>query len=168
MVAMSDADQERWPALCEFAKNLKQLVLSPSKRRVFEAFKKHSRLHHRGSSLDPLSVMTPLTWRQGPQLQIHPFPCDMVGEQLQKRMGLTVSRRVVIIAQDVVWHFQQRPSDPRLRLMVEATILHELCHWGAEFVREVPTKPEDEIGEDFETAAYGRIIPRLWAACPTA
>src|SRR5262245_47094186 len=136
MVAMSDEDQEHWPALCQFAKDLKELVLSPSKQRVFEAFKKHSRLYYRGSSMDPFSMMRPLTWGHRPQLLIQTFPCEIIHGKPQKRMGLTVSRRFSIIAMDVVRHFEQRPSDPNLRLMIEATILHELCHWGAEFQRD--------------------------------
>ena len=50
--------------------------------------------------------------------------------------------------------------------MIEATILHELCHWGAEFQMDLPIPKKHERGEDFEMQAYGRIIPRRWHACP--
>ena len=101
MVWMTDHDQERWPALYDFAKHLRKLVLSPSKRHVFEAFKKHSHLDYGRSALDVFSVLTPLTWGHGPQLQIVPFPCEMRNGTLQKRMGQTFSRRISTIAEDV-------------------------------------------------------------------
>ena len=50
-------------------------------------------------------------------------------------------------------------KDPRMHILIEATVLHELVHWGD---WKDGMDQADEEGESFEKAAYGKIIARYW------
>jgi Metallopeptidase toxin 3 len=158
MARLSREDQRRRPALTKWLRD--DLPRLHEKPRVFDAFLEYSGLQG-SAGLSPLSVKTPLTWGHGPQIIVTSFPCEADG---RKRMGLTPSANKVLIAEDIVDRFQRRPRDARLQLILEATVLHELCHWA-----EIKTGRYYLLadgGDLFEQAAYGRIVGRGWQACP--
>lgn len=50
-------------------------------------------------------------------------------------------------------------SEPRMHILVESTLLHEMVHWG-DWKDGVDQKGEE--GKAFEKAAYGKDIDRYW------
>jgi hypothetical protein len=63
------------------------------------------------------------------------------------------------LAYSLLANVEKEFDRPEMRLLMEATVLHELCHWGLRN----GVEPTIEPGEDFERAAYGyRPISRYW------
>jgi Metallopeptidase toxin 3 len=48
---------------------------------------------------------------------------------------------------------------PKMHRLMEATLLHELVHWGD---WQDGKDQDDEEGELFELAAYGEVLPKYW------
>ena len=68
----------------------------------------------------------------------------------------------VFIAMDICDRFQRSEADakdPRMHLLVESTLLHEIVHWGDWTNGKVASF---EAGKAFEKAAYGKDIRRYW------
>ena len=68
--------------------------------------------------------------------------------------------RWIFLAQAVAARFEQDFPDERIVRLVEATLLHELVHWG--FHRHAGRPEPQEFGRAFEIAAYGNEISRYW------
>lgn len=66
----------------------------------------------------------------------------------------------IFVAQQIADRFEQEAANPKARLTVESTVLHELVHWG-DFKADGAHRPY-EAGKRFERRAYGRDITRWW------
>lgn len=68
----------------------------------------------------------------------------------------------VFISKDICDRFQGSETDardPRMHLIVESTLLHEMVHWGDWMDGKVTA---GELGKSFEKEAYGKDIRRYW------
>lgn len=68
----------------------------------------------------------------------------------------------VFIAISICERFERRPADandPRMHVLVESSLLHEMVHWGDWADGKVA---EFEAGKAFERAAYGKDVRRYW------
>lgn len=73
----------------------------------------------------------------------------------------------VFISKDICDRFQQSDADakdPRMHLLVEATLLHEIVHWGQWAAGKVSSF---EAGKAFEREAYGKDVRRYWGPSAT-
>lgn len=55
--------------------------------------------------------------------------------------------------------FKKDHAKPAAKQLMEATILHEMVHWG-DHMDGKDQKPEE--GNEFEKKAYGKIIGKYW------
>jgi Metallopeptidase toxin 3 len=68
----------------------------------------------------------------------------------------------VFISKDICDRFQRYDddaNDPRMHVLVESTLLHEIVHWGV-WLDGAPIVQED--GRAFEKEAYGKNIRQYW------
>jgi hypothetical protein len=68
----------------------------------------------------------------------------------------------VFIAMAICEKFQKSAADakdPRMHLLVESTLLHEIVHWGD---WQDGDESRFEAGKAFEKEAYGKDIGRYW------
>jgi hypothetical protein len=73
-----------------------------------------------------------------------------------------VSPNTVYLAKEICEKFENSPTDaadPRMHLLLESTILHEMVHWG-DWKDGVDQPPEE--GKEFEKEAYGADVDRYW------
>jgi len=67
----------------------------------------------------------------------------------------------VFISKDICDRFRNETDakDPRMHLLIESTLLHEMVHWGDWMDGEVTP---GELGKTFEKEAYGKDVGRYW------
>jgi hypothetical protein len=66
----------------------------------------------------------------------------------------------IYLAEAICRRFEEKESsNPKMHLLVESTILHEMVHWGD--WKDGKDQPHEE-GKEFEKAAYGADVNRYW------
>jgi len=63
------------------------------------------------------------------------------------------------ISSEVLDQFARSPTDTLVQQFLRAKVLHELCHWAC-FKKQIPDN--DQSGESFEQAAFGRELVPDW------
>lgn len=122
----------------------------PQKKKVFDAFVKYSEQ----SSANMRSMLT--TCSPNPTIDFRSMP-GANGEF----SGSTDPNRV-FLALSICEKFENSATDaadPRMHLLLESTLLHELVHWG-DWKDGKDQKGEE--GKAFEKEAYGNDITRYW------
>ena len=152
MASIRIPDRPMYPHLTEFVKT--ELPKVRDKPRVWRAFLKYGEYNKRwlGSKWATFAF----AWGSEPEIVIQDLP-GLYGKY-SPRLG---KDRVFLATKLVDW-FERNHRDAHRKLMIEATILHEMVHWadakdGKLQLRELGL----EAGFEFEKAAYGRpIIPQ--------
>ena len=122
----------------------------PRKKRVFDAFVLYAELTP-DDARDAL-----VTTSRHPVVDYREMP----GSNGQFSGGTDEER--VFLAKNICDKFEGSAADrrdPRMHMLVESTILHELVHWGD--WKDGVDQPHEE-GKAFERAAYGRDITTYW------
>jgi len=120
------------------------------KQKVFRAFQKYSRLNEKVSE-------RALRHGNPPVIEYRHMPADngiFIGNKYPDTVFLSTSicDRFEGSATDA--------ADPRMHLLLEATLLHEMVHWG-DFQDDKKLSPGEQ-GKAFEKAAYGKDVRRYW------
>ncbi len=142
----------KFPKLCDWIEANLPLVKA-QKIKVWNAFLKHSEL----SNGDAFQAI-----RKG-------FGPEILIDNIYPANGKFRSDmpNAIWLADDICRWFENRASkDPAVQLLIESTILHEMCHWG-DFKdgKQKRDKYGEKIeeGKAFEKEAYGRDVVRNWA-----
>jgi len=118
-----------------------------NKPKVWNAFKKYSELK------EPY-VTWALTQGYNPDIEFLTMPSSN-----GKFSGGKFPNRVYL-AKEICEKFEKSDfSNPKMHILVESTLLHEMVHWG-DWKDGV-----DQVGEEgklFESEAYGKDICRYW------
>lgn len=125
----------------------KNMPTVSSKPKVWKAFVKYSELKSAAATL----ALTP-----GKLPEIH-FE-HMPGSNGRFKGSKFPDR--IFLAKEICDKFEKSDStNPKMHLLVESTLLHEMVHWGDW------KDSKDQAGEEgkaFEKAAYGKDIGRYW------
>ena len=130
------------------------------KSKVFHAFKKYSELSH-------LRTIEVLTKNSGPVLVDWYFPENHDGAKGRKNGRSNMkghSKNIICLARDICDKFEnsnKAANDPRMHLLLESTILHEMVHWGD---RLDGVRQSGEEGKKFEKEAYERDVNPYWSS----
>lgn len=119
------------------------------KPKVFKAFQKYARLNEK-------IAVRAITHGNEPVVEFRYMPTAN-GEFIGNKYPDTV-----FIAKAICDKFQGSESDakdPRMHLLVESTLLHEMVHWGD--WSDGKGSP-GELGKVFENEAYGKDVRRYW------
>ena len=123
------------------------------KPRVWEAFQRYS-------ELDERTAIMALAVNSGPTLDHRIMQLKALGELGEFNKDFP---KKITIATQLLQRFEQDSDLPKLKpridQLMEATILHELCHWGD--LRDEKQQPFEE-GVHFEMQAYGHRIGKYW------
>ncbi len=118
-----------------------------AKPRVWKAFIKYSELKQGKASLA-------LSKGCLPELHV-----DVMPRSNGRFSGSRYPNRIYL-AKAICERFEKKDSgDPRMHLLIESTLLHEMVHWG-DWKDGVDQAGEE--GKAFEKAAYGKDINRYW------
>ena len=117
-----------------------------SKPRVWRAFRKWSEL---GFS----EALTALTTCSKPYIDVKVMP-GVFG-----RFRGSTDPHTILVSEHWAKRFESDHAKPAAKLLMEATILHEMVHWG-DWKDGVDQDPEE--GNEFEKEAYGKVIGRYW------
>ena len=118
-----------------------------AKTKVFRAFQRYARLSEKIAE-------RAIKHGNPPIVEFRHIPTAN-GEFLGKRYPDTV-----FISKDICDRFQnsdEDANDPRMHVLVESTLLHEIVHWGV-----WPEPSQQEDGKAFEKEAYGKDIRQYW------
>lgn len=118
-----------------------------TKQKVWGAFKKYAELNEPSASWA-------ITDGYNPDIAYAVIP----GSNGKFSAGKLPNR--VFIAKSICDRFENIDfSNPKMHLLLESTILHEIVHWGDH------KDGKDQAGEEgksFEVAAYGKDIDKYW------
>jgi hypothetical protein len=140
--------RQAYPNLTQFI--FERLAQVPSNGRVFRAFVKWSEL----SSTTARSILTQCT--ESPIIDFKEMPTS------NGRFNGSVDADRIYLAKAICDKYKgsaRDRADPRMHLLIESTLLHEMVHWG-DWKDGVDQEPEE--GKEFEREAYGRDISRYW------
>ena len=147
MVKMLAGQQSEFPKLAKFIET--DLPGIAGNARIWDAFLTFSELKEE-------DARETLAWKSGPRLQI----LNLHGANGSFDPDKPTQ---IVLAREIAKRFDERDSDLiEARLLVQATVLHELVHWGD--ARDGRVRTDHEIGNAFEIEAYGRNIDRYWVA----
>lgn len=149
MVWMSVWDYLLYPRTRDFLRTELPLVIHDKKK--WPAFLKYSEFQ--GRWFGNFWAVCAVSWGSKPQIKIEALK-DAFGEY---RPG----RNEDIVYLDKGWasRFEQDYKKKEAKQLMEATILHEMVHWGDD---QDGKDQAGEEGEAFENAAYGKVIGRYW------
>ncbi len=153
MVSMRYVDQSAFPTFTTYVK--KDLPKVRDKPRVWRAFLKYAEYDKRwlGSKWATFAF----AWGTEPRIIV---------KELDGAYGKFIPKSGtynIFISQDLVGRFELDYRRADAKLLVEATILHEMVHWADRKDGELQLKAAGkEAGREFEKAAYGRVIGRWW------
>lgn len=140
--------RQAYPKLTTFV--FTRLAKVPRNGKVFRVFIKWSEL----SSSKARSILTQCT--EAPIIDFKIMP----GANGQFNGSVDAAR--VYLAKSICDKYEGSSTDradPRMHLLVESTLLHEMVHWG-DHIDGVDQEPEE--GKEFEREAYGKDITRYW------
>lgn len=120
------------------------------KQKVFRAFQKYAKLNEKVSG-------RALQYGNPPVIEYRYLPADngiFIGNKYPDTVFLSMSicDRFEGSAKDA--------ADPRMHLLLESTLLHEMVHWG-DFQDDQALSPGEQ-GKEFERAAYGKDVRQYW------
>ncbi|MDX1696469.1 MAG: hypothetical protein R3208_22075 [Ketobacteraceae bacterium] len=136
------ADQKRYPNLTEYVKN--QLPKVKSIPKISNALLKNGEIRKK-------SLPVVLTWGIEPTIRVVAMPKNQCGE-----FTPNTGSNEIRISKSLVEEFEKSGGSRKVTLLLGATILHELAHWGDD--QDGKDLPGEE-GNLFETDAYGKVIP---------
>lgn len=139
----------RYPKLTDWI--YAHIATVPRKKRVFDAFVQYAEI------TPDEARRTLATTTRTPVIDIRDLPNSTYGVFI----GSHDDERIYI-SMNVCDRFETHPEDqkdPRMHRLLEATILHELVHWGD--WKDGVDQPHEE-GNVFEIAAYGYMIWKYW------
>ena len=137
-------DQKKYPKLTEYVKN--QLPKVKAIPKIANALLKNGEIKKK-------SLPVVLMWGAKPTISVVAMPKNQCGEFTPNS-----SSNEIRISKSLVEDFEKRGGSRKSTLLLGATILHELAHWGDDQDgKDIP----GEEGNMFETAAYGMVIPCL-------
>lgn len=155
MVCVSSFYAADYPNLVAFVNN--ELTKIPSNVRVYDAFRKYAEYNHGWEGYfvfwrytDPSINIEDLNTHNGPD------------EYTFAKYKPNFPRYIFL---DVAWakRFESDSQNPALaakaKRLMEACILHEMCHRGD---WDDGVQQQKEAGEEFEKAAYGAVQGRYW------
>lgn len=137
-------DQRKYPNLTEYVKS--QLPKVKSIPKIANALIKNGEIKKK-------SLPLVLAWGTQPTIKVVVMPKNQCGE-FTPNSGSNEIR----ISKSLVDEFEKSGGSRKATLLLGASILHELAHWGDD------QDGKDITGEEgnmFETAAYGMVIPCL-------
>ncbi len=140
---LSKADEKTYPGLRQYVKGSLPSVINIPK--IVNAIKAYGQL-------SKPQLKRALTYGKTPTLKVVAMP-KICGEFSP---GLAPRSNELRISRALVRQFEASGGSKRLTLLVGATILHELTHWGDD--RDGSDHPEEE-GNMFEKQAYNKVIP---------
>ena len=120
------------------------------KPKVFKAFQRYAKLNEKVAER-ALRHGTP------PVIAYRHLPADN---------GIFIGNKypdTLFISMSICDRFQgstQDAADPRMHRLLEATLLHEMVHWG-DFQDDQTLSPGEQ-GKAFEKAAYGKDVRQYW------
>ena len=120
-----------------------------NKPKIFNSFKKYA-------SLTDQEAIRAINHGSEPEIDYRHMPTAN-GEFWGAKYPNTV-----FISKDICDRFKRSvvdANDPRMHVLLEATLLHEMVHWGDWMDGKVTA---GELGKTFEKEAYGRDIRRYW------
>lgn len=143
MVVMNFTQTDQYPQLTDWLRNTLPAVRD--KDQVWRALLEFS-------GLEEGEAARALSWESDPIIGI---------KRLQGRNGEFDPRKPdrVYLAKDIALRFERDFTLSEAQLLVEATVLHEIVHWGNH--KDGPDQA-DEAGVRFEVTAYGKDIERYW------
>ncbi|MGH6912376.1 MAG: hypothetical protein ACREH3_01560, partial [Geminicoccales bacterium] len=135
------ADETKYPKLYKFVKDeLPEVVKNP---KIVKAMKKYG-------EIGKLGLRIVLIYGLPPTVKVATLP-DACGEFTPSDKAKSNEIR---ISKALVEKFEK--DTKKYNKLVEATLLHELAHWGDNIDgKDLP----GEEGEKFEKEAYGHVVP---------
>ncbi len=139
---LSKSDEKAYPGLLYYVKKDLPTVIKVPK--IVKALEKNGEIKKR-------KLKTVLQYGIEPTLKVVAMPKNQCGE-----FSPNTSSNELRISKSLVKEFEKSGGAKKITLLVGATILHELSHWGDD--RDGADIPGEE-GDLFEKAAYGHVIP---------
>ena len=149
MVYMGIWNQFLYPNLSNFLRVELPKVISDKKK--WPAFLKYSEFQ--GRYFGKFWAVLSLSWGADPNIKVEPLT-NAFGEYRPGR-----GDDIIYIDTDWAKRFEKDFAKAEAKQLMEATILHEMVHWGDD--QDGKDQAGDE-GEDFERAAYGKVIGKYW------
>ena len=141
---ISITDQRKYPNLTKYVKNDLPKVKNVPK--IANALIKYGEIKKKSLSLV-------LGWGTQPTIKVVVMPKNQCGAFTPNS-----GSHEIRISKSLVDEFEKSGGSRRVTLLLGASILHELTHWGDDQDgKDIP----GEEGNFFETAAYGMVIPCL-------
>ena len=139
---ISIADQNNYPNLVKYIKY--QLPKVKGIPKIANSLLKNGEIKKN-------SLGAVLSWGSKPTIKVVVMPKKQCGEFTPNSASHEIR-----ISKSLVDQFEKSGGSRKITLLLGATILHELAHWGDDQDgRDIP----GEEGNLFETAAYGQVIP---------
>ena len=139
---LSIADQKKYPNLTKYIKN--QLIKVKGIPKISNALLKNGEIKKK-------SLGVVLMWGTQPTINVVPMLKNQCGEFTPNSKSNEIR-----LSKSLVEEFEKSGGSKKVTLLLGASILHELAHWGDD--QDVIDIPGEE-GNMFETAAYGMVIP---------
>lgn len=139
---ISITDQKKYPNLTRYVKN--QLPKVKGIPKLSNALMKNGEIKKK-------SLAIVLMWGTQPTIKVVPMPKNQCGEFTPNSKSNEIR-----LSKSLVDEFEKSGGTKRITLLLGASILHELSHWGDDQDgKDIP----GEEGNLFETASYGMVIP---------
>ena len=149
MVWMSLWDQFFYPKTRNFLRYELPTVMHDKKK--WPAFLKYSEFQ--GRWFGEFWAVMAISWGNRPQISVE----QLSGAFGEYRPGR--GEHIVYLDKDWATRFEKDHKKAAAKELMEATVLHEMVHWGDD--QDGKDQPGEE-GEAFEKAAYGKVIGRYW------
>jgi len=143
MIYSADATK-KYPCLTAFLKVRLPLITKNSK--IWTAFLRYSQLSE-------TRAKRALNSGANPCLEVVELPRKVNGRFRHSKPNK------IFLDKTICDKFETDRKNPKAKLLIESTVLHEMVHWGDYMDRKSTPKEEGKL---FEKAAYGRDIKRYW------
>ena len=148
---MLNFEQGLFPSVAQFVRT--DLPRALDRETVRNAF-----LHYSGLSESRARTVVALN-NSRPRLAVTNLSLGPLGLPENGRFERSNPHRI-LLSQELATYHEGNAAEAHTRLLLEATLLHELVHWG--YCATGHPEETDERGILFEEAAYGRVVRRGW------